>query len=445
MNTSQTYLLAVGVGAIIGWGAFVLPEDLFFKSAGPIYTGVALVISAFLISFIGYSYRYILKNTENKSITEAIYFNMGRKHLFSYCWIIITSYSAIISLNITAIGIVYRHFIGIEYSGNYLYTIFDWDIYEYEVLASVCVLLFFSVTNISKSQVSKQLQNIVAGTLCLSIVLLSIMLLSSDSSHLQKIYPVANEGSISGMLSIIAIAPWAFLGFELIPLAAKNSQLSGNRVYGLIVLALVVSACLYYIIAFSLSTIITWTEIQYIDKNWALGFVVQKHLGSIGYIILGIATLSSVLAGVNGFLASASNIVIQLIDFDLSPEKIVSKTSSMANKLRCSVLLITGLSLGSAFIGRNAVLVLVEIASIGIAISFMYICYLALKIAYIKKIRFEVYSIALLIAFGFFTLLFLPFSPSSIRLESFIIFSASSLFGIVSYIFIKRKSSHIGN
>ena len=52
----------LALGAIIGWGCFVLPGTTFLPKAGPAGTAVGMLIGALLIIVIAISYGYLIKN-----------------------------------------------------------------------------------------------------------------------------------------------------------------------------------------------------------------------------------------------------------------------------------------------------------------------------------------------------------------------------------------------
>ena len=52
---------ALALGAIIGWGCFVLPGNAFLPKAGPLGTAVGMAIGATLILVIALSYGYLIR------------------------------------------------------------------------------------------------------------------------------------------------------------------------------------------------------------------------------------------------------------------------------------------------------------------------------------------------------------------------------------------------
>ena len=51
----------LALGAIIGWGCFVLPGNAFLPKAGPLGTAAGMLIGALLIVVISLSYGYLIR------------------------------------------------------------------------------------------------------------------------------------------------------------------------------------------------------------------------------------------------------------------------------------------------------------------------------------------------------------------------------------------------
>lgn len=51
---------ALALGAMIGWGCFVMPGDTLLPDAGPIGASLGLIIGAAMIVIISFSYSYLI-------------------------------------------------------------------------------------------------------------------------------------------------------------------------------------------------------------------------------------------------------------------------------------------------------------------------------------------------------------------------------------------------
>ena len=123
----------LALGAIIGWGCFVLPGSAFLPKAGPLGTALGMLIGAMLIIVIALSYGYLIRKFP-VSGGEFIYTKeaIGKRNAFVCGWGMILAYWSLIPLNATALALISRYlFPGIVQQG-YLYEIAGWDVYAGE-------------------------------------------------------------------------------------------------------------------------------------------------------------------------------------------------------------------------------------------------------------------------------------------------------------------------
>ena len=90
----------LALGAIIGWGCFVLPGSAFLPKAGPAGTAAGMLIGALLIIVIALSYGYMIRKFP-VSGGEFIYAKeaIGKRNAFVCGWGMILAYWSLIPLN----------------------------------------------------------------------------------------------------------------------------------------------------------------------------------------------------------------------------------------------------------------------------------------------------------------------------------------------------------
>ena len=441
MHYDKLQLYAIGVGSIIGWGAFVLPGDLFIKSAGPFLTTVALFIAAIFMSIIGWAYRTVIQSdVDQKSPLTVVYKLFGHWHGFIYGWALCISYIAIVGLNVTTLALLLRFYFGTEWSGQHLYSLFGWDVYLLEIALCLFALLVFALANMRKTLAGANLQKLITIVLCFSVLSLSLALLASESASIEYWGPIISEQSSSwtGFFTIIAIAPWAFVGFEIIPQLARHSALTGSQIYQTMLFSLLTGALIYIFIALSSALTFPWEQVADKNSEWLVGYVVRDTLGAPGILVLGVAMLCSVMAGINGFLIASSRLIYNMADLDFLPR--IFKHSP-SNKSELVILFVTSMAAVTPFLGRNALLLLVEVSSIGIATAFLYMCYSALRISKNYNFNYCISLLGLVVACIFLALLMIPGSPALIRVESFLIFALYMIIGVCLYALHRMKAS----
>ena len=100
----------LALGAIIGWGCFVMPGDTLLPKAGPIGASIGLALGALMIIIISFSYSYLIGKYPVAG-GSFIYTDtaFGKTHAFLCGWFIAIAYWALIPMNATAVGLVARY------------------------------------------------------------------------------------------------------------------------------------------------------------------------------------------------------------------------------------------------------------------------------------------------------------------------------------------------
>lgn len=107
MSARDIWCLALG--AMIGFGCFVLPGNSFLPEAGPLGTAVGLTIGAVMVMVISASFSYLVRQMPRSGgsfLYAAALF--GKDHGFILGWFLILTYWSLVPLNATALGLIGR-------------------------------------------------------------------------------------------------------------------------------------------------------------------------------------------------------------------------------------------------------------------------------------------------------------------------------------------------
>ena len=99
---------ALAFGCAVGWGAFVMPGNLFLPEAGPLGTVLAMLIGAAIMILIGVNYHYMMQRYPDAggafTYTKK---ELGYDHGFLSAWFLMLTYVSIIWANATALALVW--------------------------------------------------------------------------------------------------------------------------------------------------------------------------------------------------------------------------------------------------------------------------------------------------------------------------------------------------
>jgi len=455
---------AIAFGCIIGWGAFINPGEKFLPNSGVAGTAVAIAIGAFIMIVISISYAYMIRK-HPKAGGEFIFAKQcfGRIPAYICGWFLIAAYLSNVPLNSTALGLVINGLAPGALHFGFSYEIAGNVIYLGEILVACGVLILFAVINMLGTKKAGIVQTILAGLLALTVIILVIATIASPLTSWDNIGPlwgyfkmpegyepkVGFSGVMSAILATLAIAPWAFVGFETIPQAAEEFKFSFKKVIFIMVIAIIFGTFVY--IANNTITALVienWPEYINDGGTWPLLFAAQQILGKIpGSIILGVAVLSAILSGIMGFYMASSRLIYSMGREGYLPKQfgVVDKKHNVP---QLAILFCLVISLVGPFLGRNALTWFVDMASIGTSIGFGFTC-LAAFLTMKKEKDGSIFTLVLTIMGFVFACLFvviqlvpIPTLGVNFSVPSYIIFGVWILLGAAFFVwqtFVKKK------
>lgn len=390
-HLSPLHVWSLAFGCIIGWGAFMMPGTTFLPTAGTLGTTLAMVIGALVMVAISFSYSYMVSR-HPKAGGEFVFARacFGRHHAFVCGWFLALAYLANVPMNCTALGLMTRKlFFGVFQFGR-LYQIAGSDIWAGEIVLSLTVLsviAFLSVKGVRKSGIFQMIMAFGLATAFLIIVVSAVFSPVTSWSNLAPFWgPEASGTSLSssqiwrGVLAIVAVAPWAYVGYETIPQAVEEFNFSIRKVNGIMIGAIAFGCAVY-----SCNNLVTaaaspdWQD--FIARHdWAVGAAVEALMGKPGLVVLGVAISCAILTGILGFLTATSRLLMSMAREGFIPEFFGVVNSRWRTPAR-AIVFCFALSAVGPFFGRTALGWFVDMSAVGAAAGFAYACASALKTA----------------------------------------------------------------
>ncbi len=390
-HLSPLHVWALAFGCIIGWGAFMMPGTTFLPTAGTLGTTLAMFIGALVMVAISFSYSYMVSRHPMAG-GEFVFARacFGRHHAFVCGWFLALAYLANVPMNCTALGLMTRKlFFGVFQFGR-LYQVAGYDIWAGEILLSLTVLsviTFLSVKGVRKSGIFQMIMAFGLATAFLIIVVSAVFSPVTSWSNLAPFWgPEASGTSLSssqiwrGVLAIVAVAPWAYVGFETIPQAVEEFNFSIRKVNGIMIGAIAFGCAVY-----SCNNLVTaaaspdWQD--FIARHdWAVGAAVEALMGKPGLVVLGVAISCAILTGILGFLTATSRLLMSMAREGYIPGFFGVVNSRWRTPAR-AIVFCFALSAVGPFFGRTALGWFVDMSAVGAAAGFAYACASALKTA----------------------------------------------------------------
>ena len=449
---------SLALGCIIGWGAFVMPGNTFLGKAGPLGTAIAMGIAALIMIIIAFNYNFMI-NKYPVAGGEFTYTQQafGEKHAFICSWFLGLSYLAIVPLNATALALIGRNLMNNVFQFGFHYNVAGYEIYLGEIILAVVALLLFAFLSIRGVKFTGVFQTGLVFALVGGVLIITVAALVNPNVSISNLTPGFYPGnaSIGGVLAVVAVAPWAFVGFDTIPQAAEEFKFLPKKTKTLMILSILFGAAVYVILNTVTAAVIpegyaNWVE--YINDLPNLDGLLSlptfhagyQLLGTAGLVFLGVAVLGAILSGIIGFYMATSRLL-----YSMSKEKVLPAWfGELHGKYKTpahAIVFILIIALIAPFFGRTALGWIVDMSSIGAAIGYGYTSLAAYRFAKEEKNTGIMVTgiIGAIMGLAFIVLLLVPIPMFNCSLgkESYICLIAWILIGTLFYLTSKRKKA----
>ncbi len=258
------------------------------------------------------------------------------------------------------------------------------------------------------------------------------------------------------LFNIVALSPWAFVGFESVSNSVASFRFSSKKILGILTVSLVTGAFVYVALALMAAGTLPEGCSDWTSYIGALGsfsgleglptfFSAHRAMGDIGVLILGLAAMAGILTGLIGNLIAGSHLLFAMAGDGILPGWFgkVNRESAPGNAL----FFLTGISLFIPLLGRTAIGWIVDVNTVGAIVAYAYTSAAALSAAREegRKVVQGTGIFGLLMSLVFF-FYFMSWSAGAISTESYLILATWSILGFIyfRYVFAKDKEKRFG-
>ncbi len=177
-----------------------------------------MAVSTAIMLIIGYNFAFLMKrNPVAGGVYSYTKEAFGRDHAFLSSWFLCLSYLTIVFLNGTALFIVLRTMFGNTIHTGFHYTVSGNKIYLGEILVSVSALAGVGVLFITAKKILHKIHSMLSIIMLVGILSVAIICIPhAVANNALSIIGMKDTNIAYGIYSIIFLAPWAFVGFDVI-------------------------------------------------------------------------------------------------------------------------------------------------------------------------------------------------------------------------------------
>ena len=377
---------AMAFGCTVGWGAYVMPGTTFLPIAGPAGTIISMIIGMAVMALVSSSISYLMfRNPWTGGLYSYTKEAFGRDHAFLCSWFLCLSYLTIVFLNGTALFLVIRMMFGESLQTGVHYTVAGNVIDLGEVAVSVGALAGIGILFVVAKSVLQRLHTVLSVVLLAGSVLVTLICAphALDAEILTSFGSERVNGAFS-VFSLVILAPWAFVGFEIISFETPHFKFPLAKARGIVVLSILLAGFVYIAMTIvSVSAIpdgySSWQA--YITAANAMGGIeevptfhaARTYMGTPGLVVLGLTALAAIMTGIIG----AYRAIVRVMS-TMAEDRILSERFQ---KTSYSILFIMVLSILVSLLGRNTLNWIVDLTSFGASVAYGYTSAAAYKIA----------------------------------------------------------------
>ena len=459
-------VIALSFGYAVGWGSFVLPGTMFLPNAGPAGTMIGFLIGTAAVIVLAYNYHKMTAGLQTSGGVYGFVTKMfGLNHGFLVGWFLFLTYIAILWANATALVLLARYLFGNMFQFGFHYKLVGFDVYFGEVLLSLAAIVLCGCVCLLSKRFAIRLHTFFAVVLAVGVVVCFTGAVLVHKGGIATMAPAFSSDSPVWVqiLRILAMVPWAFVGFEAVVQSSSEFRFPVKRTFPLLLTAILISAVTYIllmllpVLAFP-ERFSSWKEyINALPELRGLAampvFSAAKNaLGPLGVAVIGGSMLSAQLTALFATYIAVSRLMRAMADDEMIPDWL-GRCNKEGNPVN-AILTVMCLSLPVPFLGRTVIGWPVDVSNLGAAIAYGYTSVAAL--ALLKKEGkdghfFEkaagIFGLVMSIVFSLLMLVPNYLSGSSLSTESYLLLSFWCFAGFIPYrrVFIKDTHGLLGN
>ena len=224
------------------------------------------------------------------------------------------------------------------------------------------------------------------------------------------------------------------MGFDVVPQVSCDLGFAPSKTHLPTIISIIFGILLYSLL--NMIGALSYGPEEAAKVEWAVASSVTSKTGSIGFFFLLIAIFSAVTGGINGFMISSSKLLGALSNEKLTPAFLCKKNEKQLYPN--AIIFIAAVSLIGPWIGREVIILIVDMASVLAALAYTYVGFIGIKKSRTGLER-VMCVVTCLIGLLFIGLLLVPGSPAQLTAGSMIFLAAWALLGVLFYRFGTRR------
>ncbi len=437
-------VLALAFGAMIGWGWIVMTGN-WIQSAGSLGAITAFLVGGVAVILVGLTYAELASAMPQVG-GEHVYSYRALGHFASFLctWTIVLGYISVVSFEAVALPTVIDELFP-GYAVGHLWTIAGWDVEATWVAVGVIGSLVMMGVNYVGIRTAALVQKLVTLLiLVVGIMFISGALFTGDTASMEPLFNVEN-GVIGGMMMVLIMVPFMFVGFDVIPQAAEEINLPFREIGRVLMFSVILAVFWYALIILGTSLMLTPDALD--ASSLAVPDAMQAVFAApwAGKLMV-LAGIAGIITSWNAFYIGGSRAIYALAHAGMLPAFLAKLHPRYKTPVN-AILMIGILSSLAPFFGRPALVWLVDAGGLGIVIAYLFVA-LSFLVLRRREPQMErpfkvgygqlVGGLAVALSIGMVAL-YLPGSPSALLPVEWLVFGGWMVLGLAMYAWSRKR------
>ena len=355
--------LALSFGAMVGW-SWVILSGVWIGGGGSLGAVGGFVLAGVPILLIGLLYAELaaampVVGGEHEYSLRAL----GHLGSFVCTWAIVFVYVSVCAFEAVALPTVIDYWFP-DYQAVYLWTVAGWDVHLSWAAVGVAGALLVTAVNYVGVRTSALVQTTVTALiLAAGVMLISGALFEGSPRNLQPLF----SNGLAGVFSVAVMAPFMFVGFDVIPQAAQEIHLPPRSIGRVLLGSIALALAWYCLVILAVALLVPATA-------FGTGLVTADAAGTawgpVGANLLVLGGVGGIITSWNAFLVGGSRAVYVMAAHGMLPRwlgRLHPRFGTPAN----AILAIGLLSVAAPFGGRVLLVWFVDAGSFAVVIAYL--------------------------------------------------------------------------
>ncbi len=356
--------LALAFGAMVGW-SWVILTGLWLGNGGSLGAALGFIVAGVPIMLIGLLYAELASAMPVVGGEHAYSLRaLGRHWSFICTWSIVFVYVSVCAFEAVALPTVLDYWFP-NYQTGYLWTIAGWDVHASWAAVGVAGTVLICFVNYIGVKSSAIVQTTVTMlVLAAGLMLFSGALFEGSAANMEPLF----VDGWNGVIAVAVMAPFMFVGFDVIPQAAQEIQLPARSIGRVLVGSIAMALAWYCLVILAVSALLVSTQIN--STGLITAQASSAAWGPIGGNLLVLGGVGGIITSWNAFVVGGSRAVYAMANDGMLPAwlgRLHPKYRTPSN----AILAIGLVSAIAPFFGRKFLVWIVDSGSFAVVIAYI--------------------------------------------------------------------------